>query len=35
MAFQLFADKARQDKVEKAYAAGFDPDAPAAEDCSE
>lgn len=33
MAFQLFADK-RQDKVNEAYAAGFAPDAPTAEDAA-
>lgn len=30
MAFQLFADSKRQSKMDAAYAAGFDPDAPTA-----
>lgn len=33
MAFQLFADS-RQSKMDAAYAAGFDPDAPTTEDAA-
>lgn len=31
MAFQLFADSKRQSKMDAAYAVGFDPDAPTAQ----